>query len=49
MVDRWGGSGEGHGLGGQGLVVGEGDQAAVQHVERRKILTKHLLANPPEN
>ena len=46
MVD--GGGGDGGGFGGQGLVVGEGDQAAVQQVERRKVLTKHLLANPPE-
>ena len=49
MADRRGGGGEGDGLGGQGLVVGKGDQAAVQHVEWRKILTKHLLANPPGN
>ena len=47
MVDR--GGGDGGGLGGQGLVVGEGDQAPVQQVEWREILTKHFLANPPEN
>ena len=32
----------------KGLVVGEGDQAAIQQFQRRKVFAEQLFADPPE-
>ena len=38
----------GGGADNKGLVVGEGDQAAIQQFQRRKVFAEQLFADPPE-